>query len=948
MNKLKTFLLFLLGLLFAGFLAAQEPEYLRLIRNPTPGITFDEIRQKAETWFKDRDTGKGSGYTQWKRWEYLHQNLLGPSGELLNESKVSWDAWHRYLGTHASQKTEITNGNWFFLAATDWTAGPLGNSPGLGRVNCIAFHPTQANTFFIGTPAGGIWKTTNHGTSWIPLSDGLPSIGISGIAVDPGNANTLYILTGDGDGFNTRSIGVLKTTNGGETWLSTGLSYEVTDAVFGFKLLIHPANPNTLWSVQTDGLWQTNDAGANWTLVKSGSFRDLEFKPGDPGTMYAVKTDTFFRSTNGGNSWQAVFSGLPSGASRIAIGITPDNPNYVYLLSGPGGSGGAGTFKGFLVSANSGINFVTQSTTPNILGQNSGGGDSKDQSGYDLAVAVSRTNYAEVIAGGINTWRSADFGINWTITSHWQDHLNNIGYTHADIHALEINPLNNYLYCGSDGGIFYSTNFGDDWIDLSPGLANTQWYRIAGYAPDPDLIIGGSQDNGTNKYTGSATMTQIFGDDGMDCQIDPSDPNILYICRQGGGLHKSTDGGNTFNSIQPTGSTGSWVTPFVLDPSNSNIIYAGYDDVYKSTDGGGSWTNTGVDGRGVLAIGTDNPNRIYAGLDTFFWRSGDGAATWTSKSAGLPPNNLSGIAVNPDNSLEVYVSIAGFSDGKKVYRSTDAGDTWTNYSGGLPNVAIHCLAFEDNNGTPGGAIYAGTSVGVFYLDNNLSDWIPFSNWLPTVPVYDLEINHGANLIVAGTFGRGLWRSDTYTPCQSSWNLCCTGGPGYTYYQASDTIFSTRAFTAGSGQKTLFKAGQRIRLKVGFRVKNGSKFRGWLGPCGGGIPTARIMGYYDGPMEGAVEVTSGLPLKDPGTHLLVYPNPFESITNVEFVVTGNSPVSISLLDPAGRTVAVLLQNRRFDPGSYKVGWNASSFPSGAYFVHLKTGDFHETQKILLAK
>jgi hypothetical protein len=142
------------------------------------------------------------------------------------------------------------------------------------------------NTLWVGLPSGGIWKTTNNGGSWTPLSDGLPTIGVSGIAIHPTDPNIIWILTGDGDAADTKSIGVLKSTNGGTTWATTGLTWNASDENRGYKLMIDPANSNTLWAVTTLGLYKTTNGGTSWTNVFSGDFRDLEFKPGTSSTMY--------------------------------------------------------------------------------------------------------------------------------------------------------------------------------------------------------------------------------------------------------------------------------------------------------------------------------------------------------------------------------------------------------------------------------------------------------------------------------------------------------------------------------------------------------------------------------------------------------------------------------------------------------------------------------------
>ena len=685
--------------------------------------------------------------------------------------------------------------------------------------------------------------------TWIPLSDGLPAIGVSGIVIHPTDPDIIWILTGDGDAGDTKSIGVLKSTNGGVTWYTTGLSWDVTEGVRGYKLIMDPSNYNELWAVTDDGLYKTTNGGTTWAQMYAGSFRDLEFRPYNSNTMYLCTSSSFYRSIDGGNGWSLITSGLPTGENRICIGVTPGNTSYVYLLCGP--DTGVGTYKGVYRSTNSGLNFTTQSTTPNILGYSSTGMDDASQSHYDLAIAVHRSSYWYVMSGGINTWRSSNYGVSWSLMSMWDTPAGD--YTHADIHALEINPLNNRLYCGSDGGIFYSDNFGGDWVDISSDLEPTQWYRIAGTPGNANLIIGGTQDEGSNKFTGSATITHMYGADGMDCMIDYNNNSIMYFSTQDGGLRKSTNGGNTSSYIAPT--YGDWVTPYMMHPTNPLIIYGGfYNGVWKSTDGGSNWTNTGgVTWAAELVHGVNNTNIIYATGGTYVVRSANGGSSWTTISGGLPGYSITGIEIDHQDANQVWVTLAGYGAGQKVYKTSNASAAtvvWSNISGTLPNTVVNCIE-TDNNG-PDDAIYIGTDIGVFYRDATLGDWVPFSNWLPTVLVFDLVIHESQNYITAGTYGRGLWRSSTYTDCSTSWNLCCNGNPGYAYYQASDSITSTRVFNEGVGQEAIYKAANRVILRDGFNVTGGSKFKALLGPCGGGVPESEgaqgpVIGTYAGPM-----------------------------------------------------------------------------------------------------
>ncbi len=811
---------------------------------------FATIQSNVNAYFNGKNTGRGSGYTQWKRWEFLASNRLTPDGKITNWAARNWEEYNRYTSELAQSDagdTDVPNGHWYSLGATTYT-NLNGWNPGIGRINCITFHPSVASTFWVGTPAGGLWKTTDGGSNWTPLTDGMPVIGVSGIAVDYTNTNIIYILTGDGDAGDTKSIGVLKSTNGGDTWMPTGWSWSVPDNVRGYKLLMHPTDHNTLFVVcraddtpANAGIYKSDDGGSNWFQVKSGlTVQDIEFKPGDPTIMYASGGTQFLRSTDTGDTWTRIYTGVPTNANRMAIGVTPANAAYVYLLAGP--STATGVFVGEYLSITSGLDFSTRSTTPNILGYATDGLDNENQSWYDLATAVSRTDASKVMIGGINTWASSTWGSTWTMTSMWDTRVAGYGYTHADIHGLEINPLNNYLYCVSDGGVFRSTNFGTTWTDLTAGIAITQWYRISGIDNNSSLIIGGTQDNGSNKWSGGTNMEHLQGADGGDCMVDYTDSQILY-CSYNGALVKSTNGGSSFNYIGPA--RDNLLTPFIMDPNNHLIIYGGYNDVWKSTNGGaaGSWVNKGVSGSSAMAIGTSNSQRVYAASGTSIWMSDNGADTWTDIGGALPNYSITGIAVDPNNSFHVFVTVGGFNAGNKVYYSTDAGTSWTNISGTLPNIPTNCIAFQNTSGTPANAIYIGTDIGVFYRDDNHTDWIPFRNGLPTVPVFDLEINESAGVLTAGTFGRGLWRSSLYSACVYGWALTPANDPsnsnytGYQFYEASEYVQSSRTITGGLGTDVTYKADNYVKLTTGFHAREHNLFQAKLGPCNLGAPSA---------------------------------------------------------------------------------------------------------------
>jgi photosystem II stability/assembly factor-like uncharacterized protein len=270
----------------------------------------------------------------------------------------------------------------------------------------------------------------------------------------------------------------------------------------------------------------------------------------------------------------------------------------------------------------------------------------------------------------------------------------------------------------------------------------------------------GAQDNGNMKYN-AGTWTNITNADGMRGFIDWSNPNVIYVSIQYGGLFRSTDGGSTFTGIS-TPSSGSWVTPWMQDPTVANTIYAATDKVYKSTNQGTTWTAispalAGIGTFEVLAVAQASSSVIYAGSGTKLYRTRNGGATWIDITAGLPvaTNYLTGIAIHDYDPSIVYVTFSGYDAAKKVYKSCDSGATWTNISGSLPNIPVDSIVHEKKYNNP---LYVGTDGGVYYLNDDLSDWVPYKFGLPNVIVDWLEIHYGTGVIRAASYGRGVWQA----------------------------------------------------------------------------------------------------------------------------------------------------------------------------------------------
>jgi photosystem II stability/assembly factor-like uncharacterized protein len=320
------------------------------------------------------------------------------------------------------------------------------------------------------------------------------------------------------------------------------------------------------------------------------------------------------------------------------------------------------------------------------------------------------------------------------------------------------------VFSCNDGGIFKSTNQGTSFTDLSGGIDIKQYYRLSCSNLTAYLIYAGAQDNGSDKITGLNTAVRVNGADGEDCLVDYSDDNIVFVSSQGGNFYRSSDGGNSFSGIS-IGSGGDWTTPIIMDANNHNIMYAGYSNVWKSTNNGSTWSALPgtFDGTSIysLEISSSNSQYIYAATFGHIYQTTNGGTTWTDRTGTLPVASaaISGIAINGSNPDNIWVTFSGFVNGQKVYISTDGGASWANISGTLPNIPANCVEYQNGSND---IVYIGTDLGVFYMDATMNDWVSYNTGLPNVVIDQLEINYPTSKIRAATYGRGIWESDLQT------------------------------------------------------------------------------------------------------------------------------------------------------------------------------------------
>ena len=637
--------------------------------------------------------------------------------------------------------------------------GPLStpSNGGNGRVNAVRALPGSTTTYFACTPAGGLWKTTNSGASWVPISDAISMLGATDIGFDPTNSNIMYLVTGDGEAADSYSSGVFKSTDGGATWAATGALWTGTGNLATVrttlsKILVNPTNGSILVGGSA-GIYRSTDGGATWTKTSALSVRDLEFKPGTPTTVYAggYGTNVFLRSTDGGVTWATAGTGLPTtGTQRVAIAVTPLDPTYVYALVSNNTNYG---LKGIYLSTDGGSTFTLKSSSPNVLGWNASGNDTGGQGWYDLSLAVDPSVKTTIYTGGVNIWKSTNSGTTMTCIGHWS--ATGAPYVHADIHDLTF--IGTTLFAGNDGGVFTLASGATTWGDKSSNLANAQIYGIGLSASNPSMIISGHQDNGTVLTSNTTTWSQVNGGDGMLCFIDRTNNNNKFSSIYNGALYRSTSTTTTSFSSIYTVPGGGWVTPWLQDPVSATTLYAGGTNVVKSINLGTKWTTissfSGVGTLVELDVAKTNNLNIVAASATKVMKTTNGGIAWTDITTGLPSGvSILTVRFDVNDANKIYVGLASYT-GQSVYMSTTGGTSWTNISAGLPSVPVNCFASQTN-----GDVYCGTDLGVSLRTSVATTWTTFTNGMPGVPVRDLEIYYPTNLIRAATFGRGIWSS----------------------------------------------------------------------------------------------------------------------------------------------------------------------------------------------
>lgn len=646
-----------------------------------------------------------------------------------------------------------------------------GIGPASGRISSILL---AGGSLYIGAAGGGVWRNDSPGV-WTPLTDNQPSLAIGALAADPNHPNVIYAGTGEFHQSNDSfyGVGLLKTTDGGATW--SVLGGDTFAGTHISAIVVSPVPTVGLLYVASDaGLYKSVDGGQTFTPIKVGAalgerISALVMSPTTHVLYAAAMGDGVYASTDFGTNWTPAI-GLPTGpkAGNTALAVAPSNDNIMYAsVADPFGG-----LQGFYVSSDAGHTWTSKNLTFDYFSPAFYYGSGTGAQGwYDNAIAVHPTNPQMVAVGGIGFALTFDGGATWASAPSTPGKYDLAGPNgvHPDFHALVFDSSGN-LYMGNDGGMWERTT-GGTYLNLNQTLSITQNTPGLSQFNNGAMVLAGAQDNGTDLYMGSPAWSDVAGGDGGFTAIDPTNAKTFYAEYQGGDIIKTTDGGATFRHITPPNDPLkplNWVVPFMLDPNNPATIYAGGQNLWKSTDGGSTWVNLtkvlpssdpfNYDDVSAMAVAPSNSQVIYSG-----WNSGklqmstNGGATWRT----ISPNTqrwITSIAVSPTDPYTVYVTLSGFAFPQYSFsipyvymtsRSSDAVVSWQDITGNLPAAPVNALVLQ------GPRLIVGSDVGVFASTNNGQSWTALGSALPNTQVVGLTLSPEGTLF-ASTHGRGVW------------------------------------------------------------------------------------------------------------------------------------------------------------------------------------------------
>ena len=627
--------------------------------------------------------------------------------------------------------------------------GPDSKPSVSGRCVSVDIDPANAAHIVLCSAGGGLWESKDGGATWRPLTDAQPALAMGALARAASSPNIVYAATGEGDGQTPLGGGLLRSSDGGQTWTYVAAAILKGEGIY--DILVHPTDPMHLWIGGTLGMYESTNGGATVDRVRSEQTWDLSVNTSNPNELFAATSAGLLQSTNGGNTWTGVtLPGVSSGATfdRIEVCHAPSNPAVVYVAASVDEtamlwrrSTSAGGFKAEKVPANM----------------------NTSQAWYDWCFAVAPDDPNVVFWGAIELYRGKRAGskFSWTNISSRKtgDSI------HPDQHHLTFDPADSStLYVCNDGGLYRSRDSGNHWESLNPGLGITEFEFLAHLESDAAWLIGGTQDNGTLGDAGSSRWDQIALGDGGDCGAADGASPVCFHSYYGMWIERApAKGPNAFtwedaSPPAPKNYPALFYPP--MDVAGKLLCKAG-KTVFVSADSGASWTEIALPTSGAAqpdiasALSIVAAGAILVGTARGkVYRLNVGSGGWTNaqvQSFASPRTGfISDLAF--DGSSALWASCSAVS-GAHVFRSLDGGQTWTDRSGNLPTIPVNALVIDPADTK---TLYAATDHGVYKTTDAGASWNDFSNGLPNVIVGDLILHQTQRLLRAGTRSRGTW------------------------------------------------------------------------------------------------------------------------------------------------------------------------------------------------
>lgn len=773
-----------LSLLLSTNLYSQEIKEINGNYKITPvkgeSSFFDGVEAFENHW-EGRAPVKSSGWKPFMRFKWFWEQRLYPNNEF-PEAMELYNSFQRYT-KNRKQPNLLDDTEWRHLGPDEMpTPRPNRQPSGIGRINCVAFHPTDPNKIWAGASFGGIWSSEDKGKTWtVSPSTEMLSVGISDITIAPSDPNIMYACTGDADAagffgvYSNYSLGVLKSIDGGQTWSFTAYNPNRNWYNLATRVIVHPTDPDQVWVATNLGIYKSSNGLNSVTnaIRHTGQYeacRDLEMHPNNPdiliGSFWNRSTGQCWisKSVDGGLNW--TITTQFDNASRIELATSKVDPEYCYAIVAEQRTNiSYGAFHSFLMSNNFGGDWTTMASkadTPNLLDFSPTGDGNRGQGQYDLAIATSTDNKFEVFIGGVNIWKTQNSGSQWDPNANWLG-ANNKPHVHADIHELEYSPEGD-LYAAHDGGISMTTNGGQTWKDISDGLSVGQFYHLSSASGESAMVIAGLQDCGTHLLK-DGEWKNVLGGDGMECYIDYHDNSYMYGSLYHGDFKRSTDGGDTWYNMLDSSTThepAAWVAPFVIDPKNPEILYAAYINIWQSTNRGLEWhkiSNFSPESHYFreLAVAPSKREVMYASIGNILIRTIDAWENFEVLRNNQTDPFITDIIVHPQDPYHFWITYSGYTEDMKVLEYD--GNTVINYSSELPNVPVNCIYYQ--KGTPD-RIYVGTEIGMFTKNKYKQSWDDMTGNMPRAVVSDVDIQYEDGKLRVATYGRGLWETDIIT------------------------------------------------------------------------------------------------------------------------------------------------------------------------------------------